>query len=123
MTGSTMRWMLMPCLLVACGKKEQDFDVEAYCAESVDCVNADRPGYGSTGFQITEDECIFQWESERDIYTDAGCGTQWDAMEYCFGNEELSCIYGSWGSTACLSEIRDLQECVQENVFNTSAYD
>ena len=120
----TRRLPWMALLLVGCGKKEQDFDVEAYCAEAVDCVNSERPGYGGTGFEQTEDECIFQWESERDLYTDAGCGGPWDGLEYCLANEELGCVYGSWSSTACLSETRELLDCVEENVWGntTSTY-
>ena len=117
--GSMRVWMGM-LLALGCGK-EQPFDVEAYCAEAVDCVNRERPGYSTGAFEQTPDECIFQWESEKDLYTDAGCGPQWDSLEVCFANEELSCIYGAWGSSACLGEIMTLQDCVEENLWNQTS--
>lgn len=117
--GANMRCLLVALIAVGCGGKEQAFDVVAYCEGQLECEK-DSPYFP---FERTMDECIFQWESERDVYTDEGCGVEWDDMEYCMANEELSCVYGSYASTACLGEIQALSDCVQalfDDTFETS---
>lgn len=117
------RWTLLalaPALaLAACGKKEKDFDVQAYCEAQMECAEeyaaeqTDTGGYGGYGYAYASVEaCVEGWEAGKAVYEEMGCGAEFDELEYCLANEDLRCQYGSYTSIACLQESLAMSECV-----------
>jgi len=111
-----MPWLLA-AMLAGCKGGQEDFDVEAYCEGYVECFNDwaedefadDTGGYGASFEPWTVDRCVDDWEAQREL---ADCDAELDEVEGCFANEELTCIYGSYGSSACLSEVQAYSDCV-----------
>lgn len=125
------RWWILGLALLGCKDKEKAFDVEAYCEGQVECLEAAQAapadtagtGYGTYGYAMSVDTCVEGWEASRQYYADAGCTAELEAMEFCLANEELSCVYGQYSSTACLGETLDMTECLFSGLGDTTPTD